>query len=205
MHWIFCHHFATGNDCTKKKITKVSQLYTQIVYTLWCLCRSVLPVRRYMCCHCFLEYLRPYFYVFLGTIASTLVYFRLERPSAVKKQLSRRHSTVVIQVCLWVIELCPSYMDFSSLVWFLLFTFFSLGSRISFVMCVWFRYCSWFWHLWRTWCCLALVLCGWKKSVMTTPSKSYRPSCVPSVTSPVSYSMLSTIGQLLNLYVFSVS
>ncbi|KAK4313729.1 hypothetical protein Pmani_014950 [Petrolisthes manimaculis] len=60
--------------------------------------RSVLPVRRYMCCHCFLEYLRPYFYVFLGTIASTLVYFRLERPSAVKKQLSRRHSTVVIQV-----------------------------------------------------------------------------------------------------------
>ena len=33
-----------------------------------------------------------------GTIASTLVYFRLERPSVVKKQLSRRHSTVVIQV-----------------------------------------------------------------------------------------------------------
>ncbi|XP_069182375.1 uncharacterized protein [Procambarus clarkii] len=59
---------------------------------------SVLPVRNYICCHCFLAYLRPYFYVFLGTIASTLVYFRLERPSAVKKQLSRRHSTVVIQV-----------------------------------------------------------------------------------------------------------
>ncbi|KAG7176681.1 Ankyrin-1-like 6 [Homarus americanus] len=60
--------------------------------------RSVLPVRNNLCCHCFLAYLRPYFYVFLGTIASTLVYFRLERPSAVKKQLSRRHSTVVIQV-----------------------------------------------------------------------------------------------------------
>ncbi|XP_068235366.1 uncharacterized protein [Palaemon carinicauda] len=60
--------------------------------------RSVLPMRKYVCCHCFLAYLRPYFYVFLGTIASTLVYFRLERPSAVKKQLSRRHSTVVIQV-----------------------------------------------------------------------------------------------------------
>lgn len=60
--------------------------------------RSVLPLRKYVCCHCFLAYLRPYFYVFLGTIASTLVYFRLERPSAVKKQLSRRHSTVVIQV-----------------------------------------------------------------------------------------------------------
>ncbi|XP_071522835.1 uncharacterized protein [Panulirus ornatus] len=60
--------------------------------------RSVLPVRNYVCCSCFLAYLRPYFYVFLGTIASTLVYFRLERPSAVKKQLSRRHSTVVIQV-----------------------------------------------------------------------------------------------------------
>ncbi|XP_068235369.1 uncharacterized protein [Palaemon carinicauda] len=59
---------------------------------------SVLPMRKYVCCHCFLAYLRPYFYVFLGTIASTLVYFRLERPSAVKKQLSRRHSTVVIQV-----------------------------------------------------------------------------------------------------------
>ncbi|XP_064096814.1 uncharacterized protein LOC135208498 isoform X2 [Macrobrachium nipponense] len=59
---------------------------------------SVLPLRKYVCCHCFLAYLRPYFYVFLGTIASTLVYFRLERPSAVKKQLSRRHSTVVIQV-----------------------------------------------------------------------------------------------------------
>ncbi|XP_047483695.1 uncharacterized protein LOC125035380 isoform X1 [Penaeus chinensis] len=60
--------------------------------------RSVLPVRNYRCCHCLLAYLRPYFYVFLGTIASTLVYFRLERPSAVKKLLARRHSTVVIQV-----------------------------------------------------------------------------------------------------------
>ncbi|KAG0722111.1 Ankyrin-1 [Chionoecetes opilio] len=65
---------------------------------------SVLPVRTpFYCCTCFFMYLRPYFYVFLGTIASTLVYFRLERPSAVKKQRSRRHSTVVIQVLFLVL------------------------------------------------------------------------------------------------------
>ncbi|XP_045107330.1 uncharacterized protein LOC123502158 isoform X2 [Portunus trituberculatus] len=65
---------------------------------------SVLPVRTpFYCCQCFFMYLRPYFYVFLGTIASTLVYFRLERPSAVKKQRARRHSTVVIQVLFLVL------------------------------------------------------------------------------------------------------
>ncbi|XP_063855816.1 LOW QUALITY PROTEIN: uncharacterized protein LOC135097735 [Scylla paramamosain] len=62
---------------------------------------SVLPVRTpFYCCQCFFMYLRPYFYVFLGTIASTLVYFR---PSAVKKQRARRHSTVVIQVLFLVL------------------------------------------------------------------------------------------------------
>ncbi|XP_076044975.1 uncharacterized protein LOC143027554 isoform X2 [Oratosquilla oratoria] len=76
--------------------------------------RSVLPHRKYRCCNCILTYLRPYFYVFLGTIASTLVYFRLERPSAVKKQLSRRHSTVVLQVLFLVLALLENFVLLST-------------------------------------------------------------------------------------------
>ncbi|CAL4119699.1 unnamed protein product [Meganyctiphanes norvegica] len=40
---------------------------------------------------------RSYFHIFLGTMASTLVYFRFERPSQIVKQ-QYRQSTVIIQV-----------------------------------------------------------------------------------------------------------
>ncbi|MCL4131732.1 UNVERIFIED_CONTAM: hypothetical protein GTU68_053326 [Idotea baltica] len=76
--------------------------------------RSQLPHRKYQFCYCILSTLRPYFYVFLGTIASTLVYFRLERPSAVKKQLSRRHSTVMIQVLFMVLALVENFVLLST-------------------------------------------------------------------------------------------
>ena len=74
--------------------------------------RSFIPPRPHGRCSCFFSTMRPYFYVFLGTIASTLVYFRLERPSVVKKQLSRRHSTVVIQVSqLSLSSCCYIFLD----------------------------------------------------------------------------------------------
>ena len=84
--------------------------------------RSLIPQRPYSHCHCLFSAIRPYFYVFLGTIASTLVYFRLERPSVVKKQLSRRHSTVVIQVSQWQ----PNVFNFFIIIFFFNFYFLSV-------------------------------------------------------------------------------
>ncbi|XP_047740700.1 uncharacterized protein LOC108682971 isoform X5 [Hyalella azteca] len=72
--------------------------------------RSLIPPRPHTYCHCLFSTIRPYFYVFLGTIASTLVYFRLERPSVVKKQLSRRHSTVVIQVLFLLLSFLENFI-----------------------------------------------------------------------------------------------